>query len=301
MRFSPALANKPNKTSSLPRHEPQPKPFNPFEAPPPALTVAAIEPDHLLVLNKFAIVPEHSILITRAFQPQTHLLAAGDLAAAHACTRAYRNDAQRAPDETDLFVFFNSGAHSGASQPHRHLQLLPVARMRDGLAAGAGWQVLADQVVRDDDDDEPRGGSRPFFTAGERLPPGIDAEALLAVYLRLYRIACSAAGAGRVSTAAVAEGLEARISYNLAMTADSMVIMPRTAEGAVVRDKQGREVGLLALNGTVLAGTALAKNEAEWDALREDPEQLLTILRQIGVDPKTVDPEQMARDILPQL
>jgi ATP adenylyltransferase len=41
--------------------------------------------------------------------------------------------------------------------------------------------------------------------------------------------------------------------------------------------------GRLALNGTVLAGTALAKNQAEWDALRDDPGQLLAVLGKIGV------------------
>ncbi|CAN8106024.1 unnamed protein product [Discula destructiva] len=309
LRFSPTLANKPKSTafsssssSSSPSSpgDSQKKPFNPFENPPPALTVAPIEPNHLLVLNKFAIVPEHSILITRAFKPQTHLLDAEDLAATYACIRAYHDCPTPEPQERreELLAFFNCGEHSGASQPHRHLQLLPVARMRDGLPPPQegvpGWVVLADQIVGEPIEHT----GRPFFTWGERLSPDMDAERLHAVYLRLYRIACAAAGVGKVSTT---DGVEAQISYNLAMTKESMVIMPRTAEGAAVHDKQGAKVGQLALNGTVLAGTALVKNGAEWEALKEDPEQLLGILRQIGVDPTTVDYETMAKVILPQL
>jgi ATP adenylyltransferase len=44
-----------------------------------------------------------------------------------------------------------------------------------------------------------------------------------------------------------------------------------------------KDVGKLALNGTVLAGTALVKTQEEWDALRAEPEQLLEILGRIGV------------------
>lgn len=303
LRFSPALANKPKPPPSSSGAPPEKKPVNPFDNPPPALTVTPIEPDHLLVLNKFAVVPEHSILVTRTFKPQTHLLDPADLAATYACIRAYHAHPPTQGNESDaLFAFFNSGEHSGASQPHRHLQLLPIARMRDGLPPPPpphkgvpGWVVLADEVVGEPSEHS----AQPFFTCGERLPPDVDTKRLHAAYLRLYRIACAAAGIGTVSVEAGAA--EARISYNLAMTKDSLVIMPRTAEGAAVRDKHGREVGRLALNGTVLAGTALVKSEAEWEALRDDPEQLLGILRQIGVDPKTVDYEQMAKDILPSL
>lgn len=170
--------------------------------------------------------------------------------------------------------------------------------MREGLPPRQegvpSWVVLADQVAVEPIGHMPIGPQGlPFYAYGERV---LDSQQLHSVYLRLYRIACAVAGAGKVDTAA---GAEARISYNLAMTKDSIVIMPRMAEGAVVRDKQGREVGRLALNGTVLAGTALVKSEAEWEALRNDPEQLLGILGQIGVDPTTVDYEQVLRDIFP--
>lgn len=301
LRFSPALANKPKTASSSAGTEAK-KPFNPFENPPEALIVAPIGSDHLLLLNKFAIVPEHSILITRTFKPQTQLLDAEDLEAAYACIRAYHDFPTEGHDKEELFVFFNCGEHSGASQAHRHLQLLPIARMKDGLPfqqkGAPGWTVFADPVPDEPVAHDPPGcgGGRPFFAFGERVS---DSSKLHAVYLRLYRIACNATGGATTTEVDVAAGAEARISYNLAMTKDSMVIMPRTAEGAAVRDKQGREVGRIALNGTVLAGTALVKSEAEWEALRDDPEQLEEILGQIGVGPAAVgrDYGKIFRDV----
>ncbi|KAJ4391061.1 bifunctional AP-4-A phosphorylase/ADP sulfurylase [Gnomoniopsis smithogilvyi] len=287
LRFSPSLANKPKAppSSSSPSsgHEKK-KPFNPFENPPPQLTVSPIGPSHTLVLNKFAIVPEHAILITRTFKPQTHLLEADDLAATHACIRAYHDCPTEGKEREELFAFFNCGDHSGASQPHRHLQLLPVTRMRDGLAyereEHAAWSVLANRLT-DPVTDNTR---LPFATFAEKLSLDMQAEELHAVYRRLYRRACNAAKVGAVGMAdeELFQG-EAKISYNLAMTKDAMVVCPRTAEGSSVLDREGRDVGKLSLNGTLLAGTALVKSEDEWNVLRNDPEQLWKILGSIGI------------------
>lgn len=125
----------------------------------------------------------------------------------------------------------------------------------------------------------------PFATFVEKLDGDVQAEELHAVYRRLYRRACAAANVG-VGMGDDDEELlqgEARISYNLAMTKDVMVICPRTTEGGPVVDREGKKVGALSLNGTVLAGTALVKSEQEWDALRSDPEQLWKILGKVGL------------------
>lgn len=287
LRFSPALASKPKPAPPPPggAEEKKKKPFNPFENPLPSMTVAQLPPGHVLVLNKFAIVPEHFILATRTVKPQTHVLEADDIAAAYACIRAYDEDGDEAGQE--LFAFFNSGPHSGASQPHRHIQLLPVAQMRAGLEdavdGGSDWSVMADALssssssTRSDAD-------VPFAVLTDRIASsGATAAQLHAAYVRLYKEAVRLLLHPDENENIAGEG-EARISYNLALTRTTMALCPRVAEGATIRSKSGEEeVGPVALNGTVLGGTALVKNEAEWDALREDPEKLLGVLSKIGV------------------
>ncbi|KAI5860025.1 HIT-like protein [Durotheca rogersii] len=268
LRFSPALALKPK--ASKPQ-EPHGKAFNPFENPSPAMLIADLPPSHRLVLNKFAIVPEHFILVTKEVKPQAHILERDDVAATFACVQAYRAEGQ------ELFAFFNSGPHSGASQPHRHLQLLPVERMKDGLGQvgnGNQWSILADRLAESE-------RALPFRVFTARAHSAMTVEEQHGAYLELYRCAVRAVFPDRdVST----EG-EAAISYNFAMTSSSMVLCPRTAEGATLRDRAGEKTGVVSLNGTVLAGTALVKNQTEWDALRRDPDALMDVLKEIGVSP----------------
>lgn len=207
---------------------------------------------------------------------------------------------EKEKEREKLFIFFNSGVHSGASQPHRHLQLLPVDAMREGLEeiiaddsregdqGKQKWDVVASQLVDDRNSRSSAKGDKrsregrvqlPFRAFVECIHVGMDGAALRAVYLRLYRQACQAMG---VSDDEILDEGEARISYNLAMTSKVMVLAPRVAEGAEVT-KDGEVVGKLALNGTVLAGTGLVKTQAEWDALRQDPDQVARVLRSIGL------------------
>ena len=270
------------------------KPFNPFEDPVPGLLVVPqLGPSHRLVLNQFAVSKDHAILATTAFRPQHHLLDPADLAAAYACIEAYH------ASNEELYVFFNSGGNSGASQPHRHLQLLPVAQMRDGLegADASEWGVLVDKATADDKTQQ----QLPFYVATARLRGPQSAEQLHTIYLGLYRTACAAAKGtfayvveGEVSQADEESGrVPARISYNLALTRTTMAILPRTQEGSSVSTGGETPDGFVSLNGTVLAGTALVKNEAEWDALRHDPSHLLRVVGKIGVPMRDSPPASL--------
>lgn len=258
--------------------------------------VPQLPPSHALVLNKFAVVPEHSILITRAMKPQTHVLEPDDLAAALACVRAYAaaahghdkgseaavsggGDGVEKSDGSELFVFFNSGPHSGASQPHRHLQLLPVEQMRAGLGdSSSSWGVLAEGS-----DEQLRG--LPFAVLREAVTPDTSAEDLHAKYVSLYRRAARLVSPEDGDGQDVPGEGEASFSYNMALTNRAIALCPRVAEGAPITDRDGREIGQVQLNGTLLAGTALVKNQELYDAIREDPALLFNVLKQIGVQP----------------
>ncbi|KAK5659714.1 hypothetical protein OQA88_925 [Cercophora sp. LCS_1] len=257
LRYSPSLASKPRgppNSSSTDKSKP---PFDPFDNPSASMLVAPVGESHILVLNKFAIVPEHFILATKAFKPQTGLLEGADLEAAYACVQAYHEHGE------ELFVFFNSGEHSGASQPHRHLQLLVVDRMKEGL--DGRWDVLAKRL-----EDEETRKKLPFGACYGGITPGMTGDELAKLYEGLYQEAC-----GMVGKEWNGER-EAVISYNLAMTGHGMVVMPRVSEGAMV------DGVWLGLNGTVLAGTALVKSEREWDVMRGDG-KVEEVLGRIGV------------------
>ena len=150
VRFSPALANKPKSDR---RYDSNKKPVDPFSDPPKALFITDL-PLHNLVLNKFPIIPDHFILATKDFKEQTDLLEEEDLKAAYDCLDSYRKNGE------ELFGFFNSGEHSGASQPHRHIQFLPVESMRSGIEKGQNWEVMADSLAK-----APKPSKFPVFKA----------------------------------------------------------------------------------------------------------------------------------------
>ena len=95
----------------LSREGPKPNPFLPWDSP---LEIGQLGNSHALILNKYPVQACHLLLITRGWQPQTGWLAHSDWqAVAHVAA------------DTGGLWFFNSGPMAGASQPHRHLQLLP--------------------------------------------------------------------------------------------------------------------------------------------------------------------------------
>lgn len=98
-----------------PRHltakGPKPNPFLPWERP---LEVVQLGKSHVLILNKYPVQPAHLLLITQQWQPQAGWLREADW-----------NAVAHVAEDTGGLWFFNSSPTAGASQPHRHLQLLP--------------------------------------------------------------------------------------------------------------------------------------------------------------------------------
>ncbi|MEO1070525.1 MAG: phosphorylase [Cyanobacteria bacterium J06638_6] len=90
------------------------KPFNPFLPYDPDLFVANLSATHLCLLNKYNVVDHHILIVTRAFEDQDAWLTRADFAAL-ALTLA----------EIDGLAFYNGGRLAGASQRHKHLQLVP--------------------------------------------------------------------------------------------------------------------------------------------------------------------------------
>ncbi|KAJ6103363.1 hypothetical protein N7486_005790 [Penicillium sp. IBT 16267x] len=301
LRYCPALAKKPSnlKPESGPK---RPKP-DPFENPSPELLLAQFPPEnpsHALVLNKFPVIPNHFILATKEWRAQTDLLEKADLEATYECLRAWGTEKSNSnsSEKRRLYAFFNSGEDSGASQPHRHLQFLPVEAMRQPGAEG--WhpliEILAAQQLKTTPGSSPASTSTfqymphlPFAHFALPLPPNPSPETLHSIYISLYRAAV-AATEGRDPAQAQADLPShgpAAISYNLAMTLSTMMIAPRRGETATVpvdlaAASDTVDPGVIMLNGTILAGTLMVKAEAEWDSLRLHPENLHRALRDVG-------------------
>jgi sulfate adenylyltransferase (ADP) / ATP adenylyltransferase len=98
------------------------KEFNPFLPYEEDLFVADISETHVCLLNKYNVADYHLLLITRGFEEQESLLTLQDFAAMWACLA-----------EFDGLVFYNGGKVAGASQRHKHLQLVPLPLIPNGL------------------------------------------------------------------------------------------------------------------------------------------------------------------------
>ncbi len=167
-----------------------PSPKNPFLPPYEAdLFVAHVAPAHACLLNKFNVFDHHALIVTRDFEPQEDLLTLADFEALLTCMA-----------EFDALAFYNGGRLAGASQPHKHLQLVPVP-----LAEGEVRTPMDAAITR---------RWLPFRHA---LGPGPRSPAQAHdTYLRLLRgVGCDRPG----------------MPYNLLATRDWMLVVPRLREG----------------------------------------------------------------------
>ena len=132
------------------------------------------------------------------------------------------------------------------------------------------------------------GPNLPFVYFSRTFDGSRTGAQLYQIYNELYNSAREAvdrfitANPGQLDLHDTNEG-DSSISYNLAMTTNGMVLVPRRSEGTMLRHQDGTEIGFVALNGTTLGGTMLVKNQGEWDTLRAKPEMLDSILAAIGI------------------
>ncbi|GJJ72019.1 sulfate adenylyltransferase (ADP) / ATP adenylyltransferase [Entomortierella parvispora] len=142
--YAPALARKPQGVLPVVEADPNPKvtsapttsgdlhtampstpvkkrieKTNPFLPHSPALYVTDIGEEHKVLLNKFCIVPRHFLVVTKEFHPQTEPLSPQDMLAVWSCLNAVK-------DSRNALAFYNCGSRSGASQPHKHMQVIPL-------------------------------------------------------------------------------------------------------------------------------------------------------------------------------
>jgi ATP adenylyltransferase len=192
----------PRKPSAAPPPPPGHDPFLPFD---PELFVADVSAAYVCLLNKYPLLRYHALLCTREFAEQEEPLGRADFEALWACL-----------SERDALGFYNAGPLAGASQRHRHLQLVPP------LVAGAATTPLDDllEAVR--------------FDAAVGSVPGLPFLHAFAWLRDLAELAVSEAAVALTALyreMARAFGCErAGRPYNLLVTRDWMLFVPRSRE-----------------------------------------------------------------------
>lgn len=217
-------------------------PISPFLPPEEALTVGGITCTHIGVLNKFNVLDLHMLIVTRGFEHQERLLTPADFQAAWQCL-----------GEFDGLVFYNGGRVAGASQPHKHLQLVPLP-----LTAGAGRLPL-EPFIEDAAGATSGASARLGFahvcaTLPDRGSAGPADEALS--LWRIYRVLLERAAVG---IRAGPDGERQANPYNLLLTRRWMMLVPRRCECW-----QG-----VSVNALGFVGALLVRDASQLGALRE--------------------------------
>jgi sulfate adenylyltransferase (ADP) / ATP adenylyltransferase len=228
-------------------HSAQPAdPFLPYD---PDLFVADVSETHFALLNKYNVIEHHLLIVTRAFEEQEVLLDLDDFTAWFACL-----------SEFEGLGFYNGGVKAGASQRHKHMQIVPLpldpadtgspSLPIEPLIMASATPYSADVAVL---------AGLPFAHGFARLAPASGpaaaAESALASYLRLMH----------------ALGLGPAAPYNLLLTPHWMLLVPRTAEHA-----QG-----ISVNALGFAGSLFVRDAAQMETVRRIGP--MTLLERVGI------------------
>ncbi len=219
------------------------KEFNPFLPYEEDLFVADISDTHLCLLNKYSIVDHHILIVTRAFEEQETLLTLQDFEAMWICL-----------GEIDGLAFYNGGKLAGASQRHKHLQLVPLPLVPQGARvpiesaiASACFQGVVGTTP-----------SFPFVHAIAQLDPNwvqSPSDAACAT-LECYQALLQAVG---LNGEAKQSGSQQTSAYNLIATRQWMMLVPRSLEF----------FSSIPVNSLGFAGTLLVRNEQQMQMLKE--------------------------------
>jgi ATP adenylyltransferase len=205
-------------------------PFLPYDR---DLFVVDISQTHLCLLNKFNVADHHLLIVTRAFEEQEALLTIDDFIAAWACL-----------SEVDGLVFYNAGKVAGASQRHKHLQLVPFPFLEEID------HLPIDPLIRAIDSYDritliPEFSFLHAFTKIEHID---TPEALLERYFELLE------AVGIRSDQAMQSA-----PYNFLATREWMMIVPRSQP----------EYSAIAVNSLAFAGALLVRNSEQLETLKQ--------------------------------
>ncbi|MEM9089226.1 MAG: DUF4922 domain-containing protein [Cyanobacteria bacterium P01_F01_bin.53] len=235
------------------------KPANPFLPYEPDLYVTDISETHLCLLNKFNVVDHHFLIVTREFESQENWLTLADF---EALVRSF--------SEVDGLGFFNGGAIAGASQPHKHLQVIPLFSGVSALPITA-----AITTATREDSGVHNSPSLPFkhaiakFKESPVYESQLDAEkpdthhkelfsALAKQYLTSYHTLLTAMGVTSNTSTDIQWQGKQTAAYNLLCTRQWMMLVPRSQE----------KYADISVNSLGFAGSLLVRNQEKLEELK---------------------------------
>jgi ATP adenylyltransferase len=214
-------------------------PDDPF-APPyeQDLYIGEISDTHVALLNKFNVLDDHLLLVTREYAPQTELLDESDFRAMlHAMAG------------TTGLAFYNGGTEAGASQPHKHLQVVPLPLAED--VPRIPFVPFFEQAA--EGGGPARSPDLPFNHAVAAMPQGWrdDPDGAAGKVMHLYRQLWRELGYSHA-------GNEQPVPYNLLATDDWIWLVPRGRE-----KHEGIAVNALGFAGALLVRDAAMQARLE--------------------------------------
>lgn len=217
--------------------------FNPFLPPEAALTVGELTDTHLAILNKFNVVEHHLLIVTRLFEDQKALLTQRDFEALWLCMAEY-----------DGLGFYNGGKEGGASQEHKHLQVVPLPLAKAGPAVPVE-PLLADATIS-------QGKiatvpAFPFLHAFIRLESGLWRTPVAAA-TRTFELYAALLGFVGMTSPAPGKLVKQSLPYCLLVTRQWMLLVPRSREHF-----EG-----ISLNSLAFAGSFFVRDEHQMEVLR---------------------------------
>lgn len=225
-------------------------PFLPYEE---DLFVTHLSKTHLALLNKYNVVENHLLIVTREFEEQENWLTLEDLKAMWLCLA-----------EVDGLVFYNAGKTAGASQQHKHLQLVPFPLLPTG-------ENLPIEFVLKNAQFEKGVGTVSSFPFSHAIAPLLDktfrtpSEAAQ-VTLERYHKLLDILGLRKDKI----QNKRQSGAYNFLATRDWMMLIPRTQE----------KFQSISINSLGFAGTLLVKNSEQMQLIKE--QKPMTLLKSVA-------------------
>lgn len=253
IRFAPSLAKKP--TAEQTEESPLKNKVDPFAPYNQELFVQEFE-NHVILLNKFCVVPNHILVVTKEYEEQSNPLNQEDLANMWYCMMQTKSQS--------TIAFYNCGSLSGSSQPHKHMQVIP-------LPSNVRFSPPINAIIYKYQSKIPgeifNFSELPYVHYVTLLDPqqlsghhGHNYKETVSQYLTENYLSL-------VNT--MAEGF--RASYNFLMTHTWMMIVPRRSE----------KYGQISVNSLGFAGMLLVKSEEELEFVKNVG--LLRVLEGVAV------------------